>query len=164
VPDDRVAVGKIVGVFGLKGMVKVNPLTNVLSRFASGSEVWAGSTSLLVEQTQRHKEQLRIKFRGVDDPDEAEKLRGRTLHVPTEVRPQLASDEFLDRDLVGLMVFDLDGEHLGKVSRVVPAPAADLLDVSGTLVPMVSEFVKEIDLEKGQIMLDPVEGMFSEDL
>jgi 16S rRNA processing protein RimM len=144
-------------------MIKVDPLTNIRSRFQPGNRIYLAGESYKIIGVNEHKEQVRLKLAGVDSVEQGEQFGGKTVTVEEADRPKLQRDEFLAHDLVGLQARDPDGRVLGKVERVVPAPAADLLDISGELVPMVSEFVKKVDLEGGVVVVAPLEGMFEQE-
>lgn len=153
-------VGRIVGSHGLKGWVKVAPMTEFLSRFQPGSSLLLDGQKLEVLDFRVHKSQIRLRLEGVSNRNEADRLRGRTLEVPEEDRPMLDENEFLPSQIVGLNAITQEGKPLGQVDEVIPGPAHDLLRLGNELVPMVSNFVREIDLEEGRIVIQPIEGMF----
>ena len=102
-------VGQIVGAFGLKGQVKVLPMTDFLERFQKGARLRLNEGWVEVETFSIHKERPLIKFRGINDIASAEKLQWAYLEVPVPERPELDDDEFLTEDLIGLRVSTVDG-------------------------------------------------------
>lgn len=162
VPEGHVRIGQIVGPFGLKGAIKVASLTDFIERFDPGLEVTIGTSLHLIETSQWHKTQVRLKLSGIEDCDSAEKLRGLYLTAPESDRPELEEDEFVSADLIGLKVVEGEKE-LGVVENVVRSALNDLLKVGDMLIPAIRQFVKKVDLEAGVIEVELIEGMRPED-
>lgn len=112
-----------------------------------------------METISEHKGHIIIKFKGVDSRSQAEALQWQYLEAPEDERPELEEDIFMLEDLIGLEVYTSAGERLGNVSEVLFYPANDLLVVGEHQIPMVKEFVKDVDLEKGRITVELIEGM-----
>jgi 16S rRNA processing protein RimM len=104
-----------------------------------------------------HKGRPLIKLRGIDDVTAAEALQWEYLEATG--RPELDEDEFLADDLIGLSVVTIEGETLGTIDDVMPYPAQDVLQVGEIMIPMVKQFVKEVDLEKGSVTVQLIPGM-----
>ena len=89
---------------------------------------------------------------------DAEKLQW--VYVEAEfTRPKLEEDEFVTEDLIGIVVETTDGERLGAVEDVLCLPAHDVLQVGEILIPVVKEFVKDIDMEAELIKVTLIPGM-----
>ena len=170
-PNDWVAVGAIVGAFGIHGQLKVDPLTDLPDRFEQLREVYLGNDHRKhrIEGVQPHKRQVLMRLEGVNDMTEAERLRGETLWIPaTEIAP-LPADQYYIHDLLGLRVEHINGKMLGRVADVLVGIGNDLLvvrnDDSGaeTLVPAAKEFIKSVDLAAGVLKLAPIPGLFDDD-
>ena len=157
-PAGHVRVGQIVGVFGLKGAVKVLLLTDFPERFEAGSLLYLDGEAREVLEVFWHKGQARVRFDGVSTPEEADALKWRFLTVPQRERPELEEDEYMASDLVGLSVVER-GKVLGTVDAIEHSPAHDLLSFGGVLVPLVKQFVKSVDLERRVIEVELIEGM-----
>jgi len=153
-----VQVGQIAGAFGIRGHVKVEPLTQFLDRLEVGRRLKLGDEWVTVEHFAMHKGRPLLKLSGVDTMSQAQALQWKYLEGPDE-RPTLEEDEFLTQDLVGLEVFTVDGEQLGVVDDVMAMPAHDVLQVGEILIPAVKEFVTEIDLDKGRVTVQLIPGM-----
>lgn len=100
-----------------------------------------------------------VKFAGVESRTEAEGLRGLVLQVPLEELPELDEGDFYSFDLEGLEVRSLDGAVVGAVAEVLESPAHDLLAidlVSGgeMLAPFIHEFVPEVHVDSGYLVVD----------
>jgi len=152
-------IGKVVGAHGVKGGLKVHPLTDFPERFAPGSVVYLRDQARKVLHCAWHKGQARIEIEGVNDMTTAESYRGDILSVPADDVPELDEDEYLASELIGMTVKTRQGRIVGSLDEVVAAPAHDLFRIGEVLVPAVKEFVLEIDVKTRTIVIDPVEGM-----
>lgn len=160
----RVAVGKLTGVFGIRGEIKCKPSTLDSNAFAAGKTFALGSAADAREVrctgARRHHERLLLAFEGIATPEEARTIVGSELYAERS-EPVLASDEYLDRDLVGLRLIDGEGRELARVVGVQHFPAQDCLvvDPGNALVPMVKAFVRHIDIAAGTILVDLPDGL-----
>lgn len=165
--DPLVVIGQIVAAHGVRGEVRVNPLTDVPARWRKLKEAYIGE-ELAPRQvavrafTKGTMPVLRIA--GVTDRDQAEKLRGEYIRVPRTSALPLPPDTYYVWQLQGLAVVDPDGQPLGQVVDVQSNPANDLLVVElpegkRCLVPAVREFVIRVDLPAQQLTLRPIPGL-----
>ena len=161
-PEAHIRIGQIVGPFGVRGGVKVHPLTDFKERFEPGAPVFIDSCRREIVSCHWQKGQARLLLEGVGSCEEAEALRWKYLTVPASDRPKLDGGEYLSADLVGLRVFE-GGREIGCVEEVVRTPAHDLLKVKGALIPAVLQFVKRVDLDEGVIEVELIEGLRPED-
>lgn len=156
---NRVPIGRIVGPFGIRGQVKVEPLSDFPERFAKGATVYLDGEPLVIARSSFHKNQFLLGFREVPDANAAEAMKWKTLEADADAELELEEGEYLTRDLLGLAVFTADGRFLGKVDAVEPYPAHDVLVVEDILIPAVRQFVKDVDLEGRRIVVELIEGM-----
>ena len=152
-------IGQIVGAHGLKGQVKVQPLTDFWEeRFAKGTRLRLKDDWVTVEGFSIHKNRPLLTLSGVKSIDAAEKLQWEYLEAILEDL-ELDEDEFLTDDLIGCLVVTTDGRELGTVDEVLAMPAHDVLEVGEILIPVVKEFIKEIDLDAERIVVELIPGM-----
>jgi 16S rRNA processing protein RimM len=111
-----------------------------------------------IRSIREHQGRLLIALEGVEDATAAESFVGAALYAAKDDIP-LDAGEYLDDDLIACDVFGAGGRHYGKVERVEHYPASDMLVVEGKMVPMVSAIVREIDLERRRITIDPPAGL-----
>ncbi len=152
-------VGQIVGAFGLKGQVKVLPMTDFMARFEKGCRLKLNGDWVEVESFSMHKGRPLVKFRGINDINAAEKLQWLFLEIPEPDRPELDDDEFLSQDLIGLKVTTDDGIELGVIDDIIAMPAHDVIKIGELLIPAVQEFVSDVDLDAGTMTVKLIPGM-----
>ena len=111
-------VGQIVNTFGIKGMVKVKPFTDDINRFDRLETIYIknkqGQKELKIEEVKYHKQMVMLKLEGINNPDEAESLRGSYLLIDREKEPPLEEGTYYIVDLLGLEVITDEGKKLRK--------------------------------------------------
>jgi 16S rRNA processing protein RimM len=163
--SDELPVGRIAGVFGVRGELKCDPTNAGRMLFSPGEMLRAAladgdSQTLTLHSVREHQGRLLLRFERFDSVEEAETLKGATLYAARE-RISLQPGEFLDADLMGCEVYDR-GNQIGTVERVEHYPASDMLVVRGRLIPLIDAFVKSIDIPKKRIDADLPEGLLDE--
>jgi 16S rRNA processing protein RimM len=159
-----VGVGRLTGVFGIKGELKCKPTAAGADAFAAGRSfayrTSAASGTLQCTSARHHHERLLLRFEGIDDPESARAYVGAEVFAERD-DVALGPDEFLDADLVGLRLIDEAGRELARVIAVEHYPAQDCLVVmpGNALVPLVKAFVRRIDLGAGTILTTLPEGL-----
>lgn len=155
-------MGRISGLFGVQGWVKVysytEPREAVLDydRWLLGrKDGWQEAT---VAEGQRHGKTIIVRIDGYVDRDQAAKLVGLDIGVPREAMPETDNGRFYWSDLEGLRVLHRDGTELGKVAYLLETGANDVMVVKGDgerLIPFVMDkVVLGVDLDKGEIEVD----------
>lgn len=165
-----IAVGEVVGAFGIHGEVKAFPLTDFPDRFARTPTLYLGDahTPRAVQRARPHQRIIILKLDGVDDVAVAERLRGVTLWIPRSERMPLDADQFYLQDVVGLRVIHINGQTLGEVVDFMTGGGNDLFVVRATptgrevLLPAVREFVRELDIPGGVLRVAPIPGLFDD--
>ncbi len=163
--------GRVAGVFGLRGELKVAPSRIGDDALAAGVDVRAtlsdGSVrALRVRSLRRHQGRPLVSFDGVDDAGSAEVLVGATLAIDRG-DVVLADGEYFDDDLVGCALVDAGGAVLADVVAVEHYPAQDVLIVDRrrgqreprAMVPLVRAFVRRIDLSARRISVELPPGL-----
>jgi 16S rRNA processing protein RimM len=163
-----VAVGRIGKPHGVKGWVTVHTSTDEPERrFAIGARVFVDGRADRVAEARIQAGRVTLRLDSCADREDAESLRGTWLEI--DVDPTLSPedpDEFYDHQLVGLSVL-VGQARVGVVAEVLHLPAQDLLAVdleSGrrVLVPFVGRFVSVVDVDRGVVEVDPVEGLLED--
>ncbi len=170
--SDRLRIGKILGVHGLHGRLKVFVITDIPERFEPGSTVMIGTEAVsearTVEEFHLHKGRLAlVRLSGIEDRDAAHALTGKEIFIDLtaaeEARDSLDDDSFFYYDLVGCAVFR-DGKKFGTVMRIMEAGSGNILVIAGPkdreyLVPFVKSMVDTSELAKNRIDINPIEGL-----
>jgi 16S rRNA processing protein RimM len=170
--DVRVTVGQTLGPHGVRGSVKIRPLTDYPERFFGMETLrfyrkgeFVGEFAVRDMRLLEGKGVFLASLEGVDDMDAAERLRGCTVEISPDERVPLPENEFWVSDLVGLEALDESGARLGTVRDVVDSGASQLLviaddDGEDHYVPAVPEFFLSADLEKRNVVIHLVEGLW----
>ncbi len=160
---ERIVVGKLSGVYGVKGWVKVyswtDPRENILSykrwmlKTADG-----GWEERKVLQGRLQGKGLVALLEGCNTRDDAEALRGREITVfDTDFAP-LGENEYYWRDLIGLRVVNREGVDFGRVHSLIETGANNVLVVRGDrerLVPwVIDQYIDKVDLDEKLISVD----------
>lgn len=153
-----VRVGQIVGPHGLKGHVKIQPLTDFHDRFQKGARLRLKGNWVTVESFTVHKNRPLVKLSGIETIDDAQAVQWEYVESIQEA-PELGQDEYLSQDLVGCRVYTTSGRELGPVKNVLQLPAHDVLEIEGTLIPAVKQFIRKIDLKRKVITVELIPGM-----
>lgn len=155
-----IRVGQVSGVFGIRGAVKVYPLTEFNDRFDAGSELHLRGAVHTVEWRQQAAGALVLKLSGFDDRTAAEGLRGTFVEVPEEDRRPLGAGAWYVDQLLGLRVRSESGRELGTIEEVLERPANDIWVVRTgapapveTLIPATREAVLSVDLATGEVVV-----------
>jgi len=162
VASDPVVLGRISGLFGVRGWVKVfsytEPREAVLQYKGlqlGRNGVWRSAT---VAEGQRHGKSVILRLEGVDDRDQAAELIGTDIGADRSELPEPEDGHYYWSDLIGLSVIHRDGTDLGKVKEMLETGAHDVMVLEGEqerLVPFVKdEVVISVDLVEGQINVD----------
>jgi len=149
---------------GVLGEVRAESLGGDARRFRRGVRVTVEDTGReMIVRTARGMGDgdVLLAFDGIDTPEAAGLLRGAYLCVEPERARHLPPGEWFVWQLVGLPAVDAEGNAVGVVSDVEAGPAHDVLVVESAVgerrLPMVSAFVREVDLGGGRIVLTPWE-------
>lgn len=160
-------VGRIGGLFGIRGELKCDPTSAGRSVFMRGAEFRCErdgtSHTVRIATMREHKGRLLITLHGVTDATAAQAYTNATLFASRD-RIELEPGEYLDVDLVGCDVCDAtSGRHYGPVERVEHYPSSDMLVVEGRMVPMVKAFIVSIDIARKRIVVDVPRGLLDDD-
>lgn len=153
-----VKIGRVVGVWGLKGHLKIEPLSDFPARFEVGARVRVAGEWRVVEDARVHQGRPYLRLSGIQTVEEARALQWEYLEASGEP-PPLEPGEYLTSDLIGLAVETEDGERLGAIEDVLKMPAHDVLVVGELLIPARREFVLDVDIEGGLVLVRLIEGM-----
>lgn len=160
-PEGIVTLGRIVGLFGVKGWVKVHSDTRPREGILQYSPWQLGRhgqwKEIKLAEGRAQGAGVIARLEGCSDRDQAQALIGSEIAVRAEQLPAAKQDEYYWAQLEGLRVVNLQGAELGKVSHLFETGSNDVLVVSGErerLIPFTKYAVHEVDLERRQIRVD----------
>ena len=157
--DRHIIIGRIGAAHGIRGEVRVNPMTDFPERFHDMTEVYVDNALLEIESVRYHGDKILMKFRGYETRNDAETLKGMMLSVPRSEAMPLNAGEYYTFDIIGLGVFDVNGNALGKVTNVLETGSNDVYVVKSDdgkeiLVPALKAVVKEINIDESRMVVD----------
>lgn len=160
--DRRIVVGRVSGLFGVRGWVKIQSHTRPADNLLDFEALEAGGEGdwrpLRMVEARRHGKTLIGRMEGYEDRDRAAELVGKDLAVRRHQLPETVPGELYWVDLIGLEVINLRGQRLGRVRELVETGAEDVLVLESDrerLVPFSrGRVVREVDLDAGRILVD----------
>ena len=156
-------IGRVTGVHGLNGNLKVWSFAESIDTFCPGKIVLLKSEEALesmgkpytILKALAHKKGILLTLSGIDNRNLAEELVGKEILIDRDQLPEPTEDTWYWQDLLGLDVFDHQKGFIGKITDIFPTGANDMLVVMDktreTLVPMHKHFVESIDIEKNAV-------------
>lgn len=159
-------VGKITNTHGLKGDLKVLPLTDYMERFEELDWVYidGNSEKFYIKDVKYMSTLVLLSFKGYEDINMVEKFKDKYLLIDESQRRDLPEDIYYIADIIGLDVYTVKDEYIGKVKDIIQTGPSEIYVIKcdngkEIMIPAVKEFVPGICLEKKRITVDPIEGM-----
>ena len=164
VTPGRIAVGRINGVWGMKGHVKVFPLSTNPERLKADSVVFVGGRPTKILEVVTPQGYPIVRFQGYPDRTAAERLRDTLIEIDEADLPPLPDGEYYVDDLAGLDVVTIEGEAVGSLTEVLGTGANDVYVVTrpgkkDALIPAIGDIVISVDLEAKRMVIDAVPGL-----
>ena len=144
-------IGQIVRPHGVRGAVKLDPLTDDTNRFRGMTEAYLEQhgelTPVPLSVLSIAPSQVIVKLDGVDTPEMAERLRGAFLCVDREHAVTLPEYTYFVADLLGAEVRDTEGGAYGRITDVMELPANDVYVVDGgkLMLPALKRLIRSFD-------------------
>ena len=161
-------VGVISSTHGVRGEVKVFPTTDDVKRFKKLKKVILDTgrehLPLEVESVKFFKQFAIVKFKGIDNINDIEKYKGKSLLVDREHAVKLKKDEYFIADMIGLRVITDDGEEFGTLKDVLETGANDVYIIDSVkhgevLIPAIKQCVLDVDIENNKMVIHLMEGL-----
>lgn len=157
-----VLLGRIVGLFGLRGWVKVHSYTDPREAILDYDgylllqhDKWQ---NIKFAEGKQHGKSIIVRLAGVEDPDQATELIGCDIGISQDRLPRPEAGSYYWRDLVGMQVVHRDGRDLGVVAYLLETGANDVLVTQGEqerLIPFVADkVILDVDLASRVITVD----------
>lgn len=165
---DRLKVGVVTSVHGIKGEVKVFPTTDDSRRFKKLKQVYLDTgkelLSLEIEGVKFFKQMVILKFKGYENPDDVMKFRQKELWIDRKDAVRLSKDEYFIADLIDMEVCDEEGKLIGTLKDVISTGANDVYAVETpegkeVLFPAIRQCVLDVDTEVRKMTVHVMEGL-----
>ena len=160
-----ITIGKIIAPWGIKGELKVKVVTDFPQRFTPCSKIYINQQPMTINSTEWHKGKAIIKLNTINSIEDAQRLRGQPIEIHHSQVYPLPEGQYYHFQLTGLEVWTTQGELLGTVTEILTADSNDNYVVRGAkgeiLIPAIEDVIKSIDLNKGCIVIEPIEGLLS---
>lgn len=165
--EEYIVVGKILKPHGLAGEVRVESLTDKPDRFSPGQRLFIVDrrtrTKKVIESSRMTAKGFLIKFEGLDSRNEVESLNGTSLQIKREEAKSLGKDEFFVDDIIGMDVFEDDGNHLGVICGIMETGSNDVYIIKTKtgeeLLPATKEVVREVSVEQKKMIIHVLPGL-----
>ncbi len=158
-------IGKIAAAHGIKGTVKVIPLTDDITRFQNLTHVFLNDCDmpqkLTIQKVQLNENIVFIKFDEFNNRNEAETLKNNFLYIDRAHAVPLNDDEYFIEDLIGLSAYDLDNINIGEISDIIQTGSVDVIVITGKkkyLIPALKKNVS-VFIDQGMIKVDISSGV-----
>ena len=162
-----VQIGKIVNTHGIKGELKIYPLTDDLYRFDHLKTAFLGEkkVEVTVQNVKYHKNFAILKFKEFNNINEVLQFKEEFLYVDIDDTIDLPQGRYFIFDIIGCEVYDTSNNLIGIVVEVIQSAGNDVYVVKNAdsqkeyLIPAIKEFFTLIDVASKKIIIDPIEGM-----
>ena len=168
---ERIKIGQIVNAVALRGEVKIYNYSD-LERFEELDTVILAnrkqSKEYKIENVRYQKNMVIVKFKGVNDRNQAEALKDYEVFITEEDLKELPEDTFYIRDLIGCQVYDeTSHKKIGEITDVLQNTAQDLYQVktaggSEVFIPAVAQFVKSVSIEEKTVTVTLIPGFLDD--
>lgn len=159
-------IGQIINTHGIKGEVKVYPLTEDVQKFKRLKSVLVGGVEMNILGVKFQKDRVILKIEGIDTMNDAEMYKQKYIEIPRENEPELPPDTYYVADLKECTVFDTEGKELGMIFDVISTPNNDVYWIKKPkelLIPVLRNIVLDINIDEKKIIITPVKEWQDED-
>ena len=147
---DLIKIAKVLKPQGIKGEMKLEPIIKDMDFFKTLKYVIVGGKTYNIKSATARQGFAYIMVEGIVEPNGVETLRNKIVEVKREDGPQLAEQEYLIEDMIGVKVFDESGVEYGEITDIAQYGAADVYTIVGRrgmhTFPFVKDMVVSIDM------------------
>ena len=166
--EKQLQVGVISSTHGVRGEVKVFPTTDDVTRFRQLKKVYLDTgremLPLEIQNVKFFKQFAILKFKAIDNINDIEKYRGKSLMIDREDAVDLDEDEYFIADMIGMKVCTEDGSEFGTLKDVMETGANDVyiidsLEHGEVLIPAIRECILDVDMDEERMTIHLMEGL-----
>lgn len=161
---DQIVIGKILNTHGIKGTIKVQPITSDINRFNDLKYIIIDDQRIEVVNRRISNNLVYLDLKDYDDISKVISFKGKYISVLESDCIDLKEGQYFQYQVIGLRCYDTENNFLGVVKSIIENPVHDILEIeddskSVHYVPFIYNFIKSVDLDK-EIIISPIEGMF----
>ena len=166
--EKQLQVGVISSTHGVRGEVKVFPTTDDVTRFRQLKKVYLDTgremLPLEIQNVKFFKQFAILKFKGIDNINDIEKYRGKSLMIDREDAVDLDEDEYFIADMIGMKVYTEEGSEFGTLKDVMETGANDVYIIDSpeygeVLIPAIRECILDVDMDEDRMTIHLMEGL-----
>ena len=153
--------GEIVNTHGVRGEVKISPWCDSPGFLLGFRRLFADGREYKLLSARIQKDMVIARLEGIDDINQAMLLKGKTVCI-ARADASLPDGSYFLSDAIGIDVYNADGSFIGKLTDFIELPGNRVFVVSGEtehLIPDVSEFIRNVDIEGGRMTVALIDGM-----
>ena len=155
-------IGKIINTRGLKGEMKIFCFCDEIKKFDLIDKIFIDGKDFEIENVSYKKNFVYIKLAGVNNIDDAEKFKNKIIKTNDDLARKIFENEYQRENLYGIRVYEYDN-FLGELKEIIRTGAHDVYVIENEnkkiLIPAVSEFILDIDLENKIMKVKLIDGM-----
>ena len=161
-------IGQIVNTSGLKGVMKVKPFTDDITKFSNLKTIYVSIKKELkefeIEQARFSKNMVFLKLKGIDTVEQAEDYRNLYLKIKRNKDEKLEKDSYYIVDILGCKIITDEGKELGDIEDVFSTGSNDVYVVKDelgkqVLLPAIKDVIKKVDIKNKVITVHLLEGL-----
>lgn len=166
--EEYFEIGQIVNTSGLKGVIKVKPFTDDITKFNNLKTIYMLVKKELkefkIEEVRFNKKMVFLKLEGIDTVEEAESYRNLYLKIKRDKNEKLEENSYYIVDIIGSKVYTDLQEELGEIIDVFSTGSNDVYVVKDALgkqilLPAIKDVIKNVDIENKKIIVHLLEGL-----
>lgn len=166
--EEYFEIGQIVNTSGLKGVIKVKPFTDDITKFNNLKTIYISIKKELkefkIEQVRFNKNMVFLKLEGIDTIEEAESYRNLYLKIKRDKNEKLEENSYYIVDIIGSKVYTDCEEELGEIVDVFSTKSNDVYVVKDNLgkqilLPAIKDVIKNVDIQNKKIIVHLLEGL-----
>lgn len=157
-------LGKLRRAHGVMGEIPLEVYSEMVTRIVPGSMLHIGKkrVPLTIEATRWKNDLLLLKFRGISDRTEVSALTNDLVYISTADLPELEDGEYYSYELIGLKVYEEEGQYLGVLMEILETGANDVYVVRNdaneeTLIPATEHTILEVDFDREKMIVTRLE-------
>ncbi len=167
IPENLLLIGKVVKPHGIRGWLKIKAYAESSATFSKAGTIFVHTADGKLEEWELvsikpHKGHFLVELKGVDNRNKAEEFRNADIYIQKDILHK-EEGEFFWYELIGLKVYLVSGRYLGEIVQILPTGSNDVYIIRHKekeyLIPAIEDVVKEIDVEGGKMLIEPLEGL-----